>query len=423
MTPASMRAPAQEDIERAAAVLARLDVARTPTIRAARLEQRIGTPVALKLENLQRTGSFKVRGAGNRIAALSPTERARGVIAMSAGNHAQGVAWHAQRQSIPATIVMPRGTPFTKIERTQALGARVVIEGATLDQAAAFAREEARRGDLVLVHPYDDPLVVAGQGTVALELLADRPDIDTLVVPIGGGGLIAGCAIAARSRRPGMRIVGVQSALYPAMLRAIRGDGREIPGGPSLAEGIAVKAPGELTRRIVRDLVDDIVLVDEHAIEAAVNFLLVEEKLLVEGAGAAGIAALMVEPERWRGRRIGAVVCGGNIDARVAASILMRGLAASGRLARLRIEIPDAPGMLAGVTETIAGAGGNIVEIVHQRLFHDVPVTRADVDVVLETRGGEHLQTIVAALIARGLRVARLGEGSMDETKSDSTGS
>jgi threonine dehydratase len=423
MTRAATHAPSYEEIERAAAVLAQFDLARTPAMRATRLGQLIGTEVALKLENLQRTGSFKVRGAGNRIAALSPTERARGVIAMSAGNHAQGVAWHAQRQSIPATIVMPRGTPFTKIERTQALGARVIIEGATLADAAAFAHEEARRGDLVFVHPYDDPLVIAGQGTVALEFLDDRPDLDILVVPIGGGGLIAGCAIAAKTRRPGIHVVGVQSALYPAMLRAIRGDARAIPGGPSLAEGIAVKTPGELTRRIVADLVDEILLVDEHAIEAAVNFLLTEEKLLAEGAGAAGVAALMAEPARWRGRRVGAILCGGNIDARVTASILMRGLAASGRLARLRIEIPDVPGMLAGVAQAIAGAGGNIVEIVHQRLFHDVPVTRADVDVVVETRGTAHLEAIVAALVAQDLRVARLGEGSMDARAPDSTGS
>lgn len=423
MTVMSMRAPSLEEIERAAGVLAGLDVARTPAIHTARLAQRLGAPVVLKLENLQRTGSFKVRGAGNRIAALSPAERGRGVIAMSAGNHAQGVAWHAQRQGIPATIVMPRGTPFTKIERTQALGARVIIEGATLGDAAAFAQAEARRGDLVFVHPYDDPLVIAGQGTVALEMLADHPDIDTLVIPIGGGGLIAGCAIAAKARRPTLRVIGVQSALYPAMLRAIRGDARAVTGGPTLAEGIAVKAPGELTQRIVGELVDEILLVDEHAIEAAVNFLLVEEKILTEGAGAAAVAALMAEPARWSGRRIGAVVCGGNIDARVAASILMRGLAASGRLARLRVEIPDAPGMLARVTQAIAGAGGNIVEIVHQRLFHDVPVTRADVDVVLETRGQEHLQAIVAALAADGLRVARLGEDSMGETAAGSTGS
>jgi threonine dehydratase len=417
------RAPSPAGIDEAAATLAALDIARTPSIAAARLGRHVDMPVFLKLENLQRTGSFKVRGAGNKIASLSPAERARGVIAMSAGNHAQGVAYHAQRLGIPATIVMPRGTPFTKIERTQMLGARVVIEGATLGESAAFAHDEARRGDLVFVHPYDDPLVIAGQGTVAREFLADIPDLDVLVVPIGGGGLISGCAIAAKAMRPSIRVIGVQSALYPAMLRALEGDAREITGGPTLAEGIAVKTPGDLTRRIVAALVDDIVLVDEHAIEAAVNLLLVEEKILAEGAGAAGVAALMTRGERCQGGRVGVVVCGGNIDARIAASILMRGLAASGRLARLRIEIPDAPGMLARVTQAIAGAGGNIVEIVHQRLFHDVPVTRADVDVVLETRGGEHLAAIVAALHAEGLGVVRLGDGSSAGAAEGSTGS
>jgi threonine dehydratase len=417
------RAPTPAGIEEAAATLATQDIAHTPSIAAVRLGRHVDMPVYLKLENLQRTGSFKVRGAGNRIASLSPAERARGVIAMSAGNHAQGVAYHAQRLGIPATIVMPRGTPFTKIERTQSLGARVVIEGATLGESAAFAHDEARRADLVFVHPYDDPLVIAGQGTVAREFLADIPDLDVLVVPIGGGGLISGCAIAAKAMRPSIRVIGVQSALYPAMVRALEGDAREIAGGPTLAEGIAVKTPGELTRRIVAELVDDIVLVDEHAIEAAVNLLLVEEKILAEGAGAAGVAALMTRRERCLGGRVGVVVCGGNIDARIAASILMRGLAGSGRLARLRIEIPDAPGMLARVTQAIAGAGGNIVEIVHQRLFHDVPVTRADVDVVLETRGGEHLAAIVAALRADGLGVVRLGDGSTAGAAQGSTGS
>ncbi len=407
--------PGLDDIRQAAATLTALDILRTPSIPAGRLSALLGATLTLKLENLQRTGSFKVRGAGVRLAALTPTERARGVIAMSAGNHAQGVAYHAQRMGVPATIVMPSGTPFTKIERTRALGATVIIAGATLSEAAQHADERAKQGRLVFIHPYDDKLIVAGQGTVALELLADAAKLDMLVVPIGGGGLMAGCAIAARALAPELTIIGVQSALYPAMKRALAGDDSAIAAGPSLAEGIAVKLPGELTRRIIARTVDDILLVEESAIEQAVNLLIVEEKLLAEGAGAAGIAAVLAHRDRFAGKRVGIVICGGNIDARVTASILMRGLASSGRLARLRIEIPDAPGMLARVATAIAGAGGNIVEIVHQRMFHDVPVTRADVDVVLETRGADHLDAIKAALREAGLGVAELAQGSSAE--------
>ena len=407
--------PTIDDIRKAAATLATLDILRTPAIAAGRLSSLLGATLTLKLENLQRTGSFKVRGAGVRLATLSLAERARGVIAMSAGNHAQGVAYHAQQMNIPATIVMPLGTPFTKIERTRALGATVVMSGTTLSEAAQHAHARARQDGLVFIHPYDDPLIIAGQGTVALEFLADAPELDMLVVPIGGGGLMAGCAIAARAVAPRLTIIGVQSALYPAMKRALAGDSTEIPAGPTLAEGIAVKLPGDLTRRIIAETVDDILLVEESTIEQAVNLLLVEEKLLAEGAGAAGIAALLAHRQRFAGMRVGVVVCGGNIDARVTASILMRGLASSGRLARLRIEIPDAPGMLARVATAIAGAGGNIVEIVHQRLFYDVPVTRADVDVVLETRGTDHLDAIKAALREAGLGVAELAQGSSTE--------
>lgn len=410
---ATPRPPSAEDVRAAAAVLADTGVVRTPAVQAGRLSAALGCDVVLKLENLQRTGSFKVRGAGVKIAGLDPASRARGVIAMSAGNHAQGVAFHAQRLGIPALIVMPRGTPFTKIERTEALGATVALEGESLTEAAAYAVERARRDGLTFVHPYDDPAVIAGQGTVALEFLSDAPGLDVLVVPIGGGGLIAGCAIAARAANPAIRVVGVQSELYPAMRDAIAGRATEaLPSRPTIAEGIAVKTPGALTRRIVASLVDEILLVDEASIERAVGALLVEEKLLAEGAGAAGIAATIVHRDRFAGRRVGIVVCGGNIDARVTASILMRALAASGRLARLRIEIPDAPGMLARVAAAIAGAGGNIVEIVHHRLFDDVPVTRADVDVVLETRDHEHLERVKAALRDAGLVVAELARGS-----------
>jgi len=407
--------PRLDDIREAATTLAALDILHTPTVPAGRLSALLGATLTLKLENLQRTGSFKVRGAGVKLAALAPSERARGVIAMSAGNHAQGVAYHAQRMGIPATIVMPRATPFTKIERTRSLGSLVVMAGETLSEAAEHARALAARDGLVFIHPYDDRLIIAGQGTVALELLADAPELDALIVPIGGGGLMAGCAIAARAIAPHLQIIGVQSALYPAMKRALAGDMTESPAGPTLAEGIAVKMPGELTRRIIAQYVDEILLVEETTIEQAVNLLLVEEKLLAEGAGAAGIAAVLAHRDRFAGKRVGIVVCGGNIDARVTASILMRGLVSSGRLARLRIQIPDAPGMLARVATAIAGAGGNIVEIVHQRMFYDVPVTRADVDVVLETRGAEHLETIKAALREAGLGVVELAQGSTTE--------
>ncbi|MBL8702529.1 MAG: threonine ammonia-lyase [Alphaproteobacteria bacterium] len=404
--------PGIETIRAAARTLEPTGLVRTPALAATRLSAALGCEITFKLENLQRTGSFKVRGAGVKLASLDAGQRSRGVIAMSAGNHAQGVAYHARRLGVPALIVMPRGTPFTKIERTEALGARVALEGDNLTEAAAYAQARAARDGLVFVHPYDDPAVIAGQGTVALEFLADAPALDILVVPIGGGGLMAGCAIAARALNPAIGLVGVQSALYPAMVRALAGDTTPLPSPPTLAEGIAVKTPGELTRRIVADLVDEILLVDERALEHAVDILLTEEKLLAEGAGAAGIAAVHAHRARFAGKRVGVVVCGGNIDARIVASILMRGLAESGRLARLRIEIPDAPGMLARVAAAIAGAGGNIVEIVHHRLFHDVPVVRADVDVVVETRGGEHLQAVKAALREAGLGVAELAKGS-----------
>jgi threonine dehydratase len=384
----------------------------TPAVPAARLSARLGVELVLKLENLQLTGSFKARGALVRIAGLDDAQRRRGVIAMSAGNHAQGVAWHARALGIPATIVMPRGTPFTKVDRTAALGAEIVLEGATLAESAAVAERLARERGLAFVHPYDDADIIAGQGTVGLELLTAAPDLEALIVPIGGGGLIAGVATAAKALKPGIRVVGVQSALYPAMQRALAGENAPLPEGPTLAEGIAVKQPGRITREIVRRLVDDIALADDATIERAVDLLLVEEKLLAEGAGAAGLAAILAEPARWRGRRVGVVITGGNLDPRVAASILMRGLAADGRLALLRVEVHDAPGALARVTAAIAEAGGNIVEVHHQRLFHDVPVTRADIDVAVETRGAAQLEAVKARLAAAGFPATELAQSA-----------
>ena len=400
-----------EDI-RAAATLLKDVVWPTPTAPGRRLSATLGVDIALKLENLQITGSFKARGAFVKLSSLDAGQRARGVIAMSAGNHAQGVAFHCQRLGIPATIVMPKQTPFTKVERTEALGARVKLKGTTLAEAAEYANERAAAKGLAFIHPYDDPLVIAGQGTVGLEMLFARPDLDTLVVPIGGGGLIAGIATAAKALKPQIAVIGVQTLLYPEMARRF---GKAVPERPAdaapatLAEGIAVKAPGRITGRIVAGLVDDIILASETAVERAVSLLMAEEKLVAEGAGAAALAAMLAEPARFAGRKVGLVVSGGNVDRRMLASILMRGLARESRIARLRIEINDAPGMLAKVSGAIAAAGGNIIEIYHQRLFSDVPVMRADLDVLIETRGADHLAEIEAKLAQSGFACRRLG--------------
>jgi threonine dehydratase len=386
------------DIRRAAATIAGA-VLRTPTLAAPALSERAGAEICLKLENLQRTGSFKERGALNKLLTLDAGERRAGVVAMSAGNHAQGVAYHAQRLGVPATIVMPEGTPFTKIDRTEAFGAAVLLQGDGLAAAREAAQRLARERGLVFVHPYDDAAVVAGQGTIALELLADRPKLDTIVVPIGGGGLISGIAVAVKALMPGIEIIGVQSTLYPSMYRLRRG---EAPGPPAaaatLAEGIAVKEPGLLTRRIVTALVDDILLVDEAMLEHAVETLLERQKLVAEGAGAAGLAAVLASPARFSGRRVAIVVTGGNIDARLLASILMRGLVREGRLVRLRAELPDLPGALSVVSGIIGKHAGNIVEVHHQRLFHDTSVRRAELDVVVETQNRRHVETLIAAL-------------------------
>ncbi|MBL8837101.1 MAG: threonine ammonia-lyase [Alphaproteobacteria bacterium] len=399
-----------EDI-RAAATLLNGIVWPTPTSPARRLSATLGVDVALKLENLQLTGSFKARGAFVKLDSLDAGQRARGVIAMSAGNHAQGVAFHCQRLGIPATIVMPKSTPYTKVERTAALGATVKLKGSSLAEAADYARERAQAKALAFIHPYDDPLIVAGQGTVGLEMIFARPDLDVIVVPIGGGGLIAGIATAVKALKPSITVIGVQTQLYPDMARRF---GKDVPDRgdialATLAEGIAVKSPGRLTGRIVAALVDDIVLVSETAVERAVNLLMAEEKLVAEGAGAAALAAMLTEPARFAGRKVGLVISGGNIDQRMLASILMRGLARDARIARLRIEINDAPGMLAKVSGAIAAAGGNIIEIYHQRLFSDVPVMRADLDVLIETRGAAHLAEIEARLAREGFASRRLG--------------
>jgi threonine dehydratase len=400
-------------IRKAAAQIAGAVIA-TPTVPSPRLSALAGADIVLKLENLQLTGSFKVRGALFKLLSLAKERRERGVIAMSAGNHAQGVAYHCQRLGIPATIVMPKGTPFNKIDRTSALGAKVVLEGETLSEAAIFAEECARSEALTFIHPYDDPLVIAGQGTVALEMLAAAPDLEILVVPVGGGGLISGCATVAKAVNPALQVIGVQAALYPSMAAHLERGAASAGGGSTIAEGIAVKEPGALTRELVRRCVDDMVLVSEPTLERAVNLMLTEAKVTAEGAGAAALAAVMTQPARFRGKRVGLIVSGGNIDPRILASILMRGLSRDGRIAKLRVEITDAPGMLARVAKAIADAGGNILEIYHQRLFQDVPVTRADLDIVLETRNMAHLDEIIGRIRATGIGVRLLGNTAAD---------
>ncbi len=388
-------------------------VLRTPTVTAPALSAVLGLDVTLKLETFQRTGSFKERGALNKLLQLSRRDAKAGVIATSAGNHAQGLAYHAQRLGVPATIVMPEATPFVKVERTAAFGARVLLEGDDLSASERAAAARARREGLTIVHPYDDDAVIAGQGTIALELLKDAPDLDVLVVPIGGGGLIGGIAVAAKALKPKIQVIGVEAAAYPSMRAALRGRTPRF-GSATLAEGIAVKRPGKRTLPLVKRLVDDILLVSEERIEQAIQLLVDHENLVVEGAGAAGVAALLDQPRRFRNRRVATVLCGANIDRRLLSSILMRGLARDGRLIRLRAEIGDSPGTLAKLTRVIGEAGGNIVEITHQRLFLDVPVKFAEVDVIVETRGPTHIAQIKKALAAASIAVELLGTSMRD---------
>jgi threonine dehydratase len=364
----------------------------------------LGCKIWLKFENLQFTASFKERGALNRLSALSAEERERGVIAMSAGNHAQGVAYHASRLSIPATIVMPVHTPTVKVANTRRHGAEVILEGSTVEDCATFARTFGRERNLTFIHPYDDPLVIAGQGTVALEMLGAAPEIDTLVVPIGGGGLISGMAIAAKALRPDIQVIGVQAALYPSMYNLIKD--KSLPmRGDTLAEGIAVKAPGSITAPIVRALVDDILLVSEPQIENAVSLLINIEKTVAEGAGAAGLAAVCAHRDRFKGRNVGLVLCGGNIDTRLLASVLTRELAREGRLSQLAIDLVDQPGQLAHVANLLGQSGANIVEVYHQRVFSDLPAKGALLELVIETRDRQHLDETVAKLRQAGLEV------------------
>jgi threonine dehydratase len=396
-----------EDIRAAAARI--MDaVERTPMLHSRTLSHLTGAEVWLKFENLQFTGSFKERGALNKLLTLREDERRRGVIAMSAGNHAQGVAYHAARLGMRAVIVMPKGTPNSKVANTRVHGAEVVIEGDTLADAARAARKIEARDALTFIHPYDDPAVIAGQGTVALEMLADMPELDALVVPVGGGGLLGGMAVAARAVKPRLRVYGVESQTYPAMYQRLAGLPVEV-GGDTIAEGLAVREVGELNLALARELVDEVLLAAEDTIEQAIVALIEIEKTVAEGAGAAGLAALLQHPQRFAGRRVGIVLSGGNIDTRVLAAVLMRGLVRDGRLARLRVSMPDVSGSLAKVAQMIGEAGGNIVEVQHQRLFGTASVRTPEVEFLLEARDRAHSDAIVAALQARGVRVERLG--------------
>jgi threonine dehydratase len=402
-----MQAVSIADIRAAAARIAGA-VERTPCLASRTLSRLSGCELWLKFENLQFTASFKERGALNKLLTMSEAERRRGVIAMSAGNHAQGVAYHAARLDVRAVIVMPRGTPNNKVSSTRVHGAEVVLEGDTLSEAGAHARALAERGRYTFVHPYDDAAVVAGQGTVGLEMLEDVPQLDVLVVPVGGGGLIAGVATAAKALRPGIVVYGVESKLWSAMHQRLAGKPVQV-GGDTIAEGMAVRDVSELTLEACRRCVDEVLLVDEETIERAVVALIEIEKTVAEGAGAAGLAAVLAYPERFAGKRVGIPICGGNIDARVLSAVLMRGLVRDGRLVRMRVSMPDVSGSLAKVATLIGEAGGNIVEVQHQRVFGTASAKTPEVEFLIETRDRDHTRGIVGHLAAHGA-AARLEE-------------
>jgi threonine dehydratase len=388
------------DIQAAADVLDG-QIERTELSHSKTLSAITGAEVWVKHENRQFTAAFKERGALNKLVKLSEKEKKAGVIAASAGNHAQGVAYHARRLGIPATIVMAETTPFNKVEHTRDHGARVILEGLIFDEAKDYALKLGEKEGLTFIHPFDDADIIAGQGTIALEMLADNPDLDTLVVPIGGGGLISGIAIAAKALKPDIKIIGVEAAMYPCMHAALRGKSPKM-GGATIAEGIAVKEVGQITRRIAQELVDDIVLVEEEHLERAITLFVEVEKTVAEGAGAAGLAALLAHPSRFYGRKVGLVLCGGNIDTRLLASVLTRALVRENRLARIRIVGDDRPGLLALVSKIIGDNGANIMEVAHNRIALDVPAKGAEFDILMETRDSQHTQEVIDALAQAG---------------------
>ena len=384
------------DIEGAAARIAGR-VVRTPALASDAVSRATGAEVVLKLDNLQATGAFKERGAANRLALLTPAQRADGVVAMSAGNHAQAVARHASLLGVAATIVMPRFTPATKVTRTAAWGGTVVLHGDTLAEAADHAVALAARSGAVFIHPYDDPAVIAGQGTLALELLADAPELDALLVPVGGGGLLAGCAVAAKALRPRIEVIGVEVEAYSALAQRLAGRPVAV-GGATIAEGIAVRDIGEVPLAIIRDLAADVLVVPERTVEQAIALLIEGAKVVAEGAGAIGVAALLAFPRRFAGRRVGVAVCGGNIDSRILGNVLLRNLLRDGRLLRLHMDIPDRPGVLADIAGRIGGAGGNIIDVSHHRLFAAPSVQSAELELIVEARDTAHGAAIVTAL-------------------------
>jgi threonine dehydratase len=395
-----------EDV-RAAQLRIGEQISNTPCLHSRTLSQLTGAAVYIKFENLQFTASFKERGALNRLLQLDRRERQRGVCTMSAGNHGQALAYHAHRLGIPATIVMPRHTPFVKVQHTRSHGATVVLHGETLAEAFEHSLQIIAEQGLTLVHPFDDAQVMAGQGTIALEMLAAHPDLEQLIVPIGGGGLIAGVAVAAKALSPKMQVIGVQSSSYPSMPAALAGD-EAICQGNTIAEGIAVKTAGLLTREVVRALVDEILLVDENQLERGIALLLNVEKTVAEGAGAASLAAILSQPERFRGRKVGVILSGGNIDPRLLASVIMRELVREQRIVTLRIPIADQPGALSRVTHVIGEQGGNILDVFHRRLSMNVPAKSATLELSFESRDAGHAETIVAAVRAAGFEPAVL---------------
>ena len=387
------------------------NIIRTPTIRSQYLSGAIDADVFLKLENLQYTSSFKVRGAYVSIKRLQEKQKRMGVIAMSAGNHAQAVAWWAQKERVKATIVMPEQAPLSKVMKTKSLGAEVILKGRTLNESQTFVSELVKNKKLTLIHPYDDPNVVIGQGTLGLELMDDIKNLELLVIPIGGGGLISGISIIAKSLNPNIKIFGVQTEKFPSMYNVIHKKDLEILGD-TLADGIAVKRPGKITSEIIKDHVDEILLINEFELEKAISSLFENERVVAEGAGAAGVAAIMKNKDIFSGKKVGTVICGGNIDARLFASILNRKLLMDGRMTKVRIDIIDEPGMLARISNLIAKFGGNIIEIYHQRMFNDVPVKNAKIDAIIEALSVEHIASIIKALREDGFKVSEIMERS-----------
>ena len=400
-----------QDVQNAQAAIKDRTI-RTPIIRATRLSQRLGIDLYLKLENLQHTNAFKARGALNKLLTLTPEQRKSGVIACSAGNHAQGIAYHASRLGIPATIVMPHGTPFNKIKRTEDFGATVVLHGRQFDESVGETLRLAEAQNLIFIHPYDDPYVAAGQGTLGIEMLEDQPDLDIIVVPIGGGGLIAGVAIAVKGIKPGISVIGAQAESFPAVKSAFDGYKPDEPSYPTLAEGIAVKEPSGAMIDIIKTHVDRIEIATETEIEDAIFDLLSDEKLVAEGAAGAGLAVIKNNLAAFKGKKVGLVVCGGNIDSRTLSTLIMRGLVRDGRVSRLRFKIDDTPGQLSDISRIIGQSGANVIEVIHQRMMQTVSLKSAELDIVIEARDKQHTEELVATLRDNGFDVEMMSKVS-----------